>query len=72
MGKHPKFDKLDRYFEKGKDFQLTDAQYEKMTGIPLPKDGQYTMKKSSLAKHATKNGYYVAEVQDKTVYFKKK
>lgn len=37
MAKHPKLENLDSYFSKGEDFELTDSQYEKKTGSPLPK-----------------------------------
>ncbi|MBO4338573.1 MAG: hypothetical protein J5877_01470 [Clostridia bacterium] len=69
MGKHPKLNKLDSYFEKGNDFALTDAQYEKLTGIPLPKGTDYLIKRSALSRVCKEKGYSIT-VQEKKVFFK--
>lgn len=50
MSKKPDWKSLKNLFETGKDFELTDAQYEKKTGRPLPKDKNYIKNKSALAK----------------------
>ncbi|MBQ7255504.1 MAG: hypothetical protein IJS31_04575 [Oscillospiraceae bacterium] len=68
MGKHPKFDKVDALFEKGKDFQMTDAQYERMTGVMLPKRKKYIMEASALAKRAKEKGFVIDKVQEKAVF----
>lgn len=70
MSKKPNLKSLESFFEKGKDFELTDAQYEKKTGAPLPKGKSYTTKKSALAKEANCHGYFL-EVIEKKVLFKK-
>ena len=68
MGRHPNFDKLELLFEKNKSFSLTDLQYEKKAGIPLPKDKSYLVNRSALAKKCRKYGYTL-KVQEKTVFF---
>lgn len=50
MGKHPKLDALEKFFNSNKNFSLTDAQYEARTGIPLPKSIRYLINNSALAK----------------------
>lgn len=71
MGKPPNLKALEHLFKQGKDFELTDAQYEKKTGIPLPKDKRYIIKDSALAKEANRYGYFL-EVIEKRVLIKKK
>lgn len=68
MGKHPKLDTLEKFFNSNKNFSLTDAQYEARTGIPLPKSIRYLINNSALAKKSKKYGYKL-EVQEKIVYF---
>ncbi len=70
MGKHPKLENLDRDFIKGKDFSLTDVQYEKKVGIPLPKGIDYLLNRSALARKCREMGYTMT-VQEKTVIFRK-
>ncbi len=70
MGKKPDLIQLENLFESGKDFELTDAQYEKKTGAPLPKDKNYILKRSALAKKAKEYNYSL-EVIEKEVIFKK-
>ena len=77
MGKHPKFDPLNSFAEKGKDFTLTGSQYEEFTGAPLPKGKSYLINHSALACWAKKRGYDIAGVQEeavieRTIYFKKR
>ena len=67
----PKLDEIEKLLQQGKDFFLTDAQYEKLTGIPLPKDSYYLKNRSALAKIA-KNADYVIEVIEKRVILTKK
>ena len=70
MAKHPKLENLDKLFSKGEDFALTDAQYERKTGVMLPKDKNYLLNKSALAKKAKQAGYSM-EVTERRVDFKK-
>lgn len=70
MSKKPNLKSLESLFEKGKDFELTDVQYERKTGAALPKDKSYIIKKSALAKEANKHGYFL-EVIEKKVLLKR-
>lgn len=67
----PKLENLEYLFKQGKPFQLTDAQYEKKTGLRLPKDAHYLLNKSALAKKCAEQGFTM-ELQEKVVTFKKK
>ncbi|MBQ7090444.1 MAG: hypothetical protein IJN82_04930 [Clostridia bacterium] len=70
MSKKPDLTKLERWFSKGKPFNLTDAQYEAKTGAMLPKRKWYLLNRSALAKECEKHGFKM-RVQEKTVYFEK-
>lgn len=70
MGKHPNLSALEDLFGKGKDFKLTDAQYEKKVGTALPKDKYYLKNNSALSRMAESKGFKV-EVIEKTVKFTK-
>lgn len=77
MGKNPDLDKLNEFFEKGEDFQLTDKLYKEKTGVPLPKTKTYIKSGSALSRKAAEHGYSIIDVREepiivKTVYFKKK
>lgn len=65
MGKL-KVDKLLPLFEAKEDFSLTEKQYEKSTGKPLPKGYYYLKNKSALANLAKKYGYII-EIKEKTL-----
>lgn len=71
MGKHPDLSQLQNLFERGEEFSLTDAQYERKTGAPLPKAKNYILNNSALARKAAEYDYYL-EVIQKTVILKKK
>lgn len=77
MGKHPNLDGLGNLIEKGKDFHLTGAQYEELTGVPLPKTRSYLLYDSAIARWAKDHGYEITDIIEKpvierTIYFKKK
>lgn len=69
MGK-PKLNEIERRLTYGDEFSLTDAQYEKRTGVALPKRKSYLEKDSAIAKLAKKYGYSI-EVQERKIFFKK-
>lgn len=71
MSKNPNLKSLENLFEKGKDFELTDTQYEKKTGAALPKNKYYILHNSALARKASEYGYSL-EVIEKKVLIKKK
>ena len=66
MAKKPKLEALDGLFRSGKNFELTDAQYERKTGAMLPKGKSYLLNQSALARKAAKNGYSISVIE-KTV-----
>lgn len=70
MGKRPNLSSIETLFDKGKDFKLTDAQYEKKAGCALPKNKYYLKNKSALSRMAESKGFKV-EVIEKTVKFTK-
>ena len=70
MAKKPNLQGLESFFEKGKDFRLTDSEYEKLTGTMLPKNSSYLKNRSALARKAESEGYSI-EVIEKTVILKK-
>lgn len=70
MGKRPNLTTLDSLFEQGKAFSLSDAQYEQKTGVRLPKNTNYILKRSALAKKCEKHGFKMY-VQEKVVFFEK-
>lgn len=76
MGRQLDMSALDNLFSKGKDFKLTDEQYEKKIGKPLPKGAAYIKGQSPLARAAFEHGFTITEVVEKpiiarTVVFKK-
>ena len=71
MSKKPNLTSLVNLFESGEDFELTDNQYEKKTGAPLPKYKYYILNQSALAKEAQKYDYEL-ELIEKKVILKKK
>ena len=70
MGKRPKLEALDVLFDSGRNFELTDEQYEKRTGVMLPKRTYYLVNSSALARRAKEKGYNL-EVVEKSVIFTK-
>ena len=72
MGKKPVLSEIDKMLAKGKDFELTDAQYEKLTGKPLPKNKYYLSNSSAIAQHAKKNDYCIEVIEKKIILKKKK
>lgn len=62
----PKLEKIEEMLAKGKPITLTDAQYEKKTGIALPKEKYYLLNKSAIAKLCKKYGFKII-LQEKTI-----
>ena len=67
---NPKLETIEEKLKKGEVFSLTDSQYEKKTGIPLPKGKYYLLNRSALAKLCRKYGY-ILKLQEKKVSFVK-
>ena len=70
MSKKPKLENLENLFNSGLCFELTDTQYEKKTGVPLPKQPYYLVKKSALAKKAKENGYQLKLIEKRVIFTK--
>lgn len=64
------FEKLIPLFEANEEFSLTESQYEKSVGKPLPKDFYYLKNKSALSKKAKEYGYCI-EIKEKTICLRK-
>lgn len=64
MGKRPKLESLEHLFKAGASFTLTDIDYEKETGASLPKEKNYLIKKSALAKWAADRGFVIVDVHE--------
>ena len=67
MSKKPKLENLNNLFESGKDFSLTDAQYEKKTGAMLPKNKKYILNNSALARKAKEYGYSLELIEKEVI-----
>ena len=67
---------LDKYFDTGKDFSMTQEELEKVTVGSLSKNLSYVKNSSALAKRAKSKGYYIdiepLEIKPMTIHFKKK
>lgn len=67
MGK-PNLTEIERRLTYGDNFSLTDAQYQKRTGLALPKRKSYLENDSAVAKLAKSQGYSI-KVQEKKIFF---
>lgn len=70
MGKQPNFAKLYPLFEANSDFSLTEAQYEKLTGVPMPTKTYYLLNGSAVMRAAKEKGYQLF-LNEKTLSFRK-
>lgn len=66
----PNLTEIEERLKNGEVFSLTDAQYTKKTGIALPKEKNYLIKRSALAKLCKKYGYSLSLIE-KQVSFEK-
>lgn len=66
----PDLKKIEKILQKGKSFTLTDSQYERKSGAPLPKNKSYLLNRSAIARLGKQYGYSLT-VQEKTVTFVK-
>lgn len=71
MGRKPELKNLDHFFDKEREFSLTDAQYEKAVGIPLPKDKHYLINQSALAKKCAERGFAIEVIEKKVIIRKR-
>ena len=66
----PKLDKIEKQMKAGETFSLTNSQYKKSTGLDIPKDTSYLIKRSAVAKKARENGYRIV-VHERQISFEK-
>ena len=70
MGRRPNLSRIEKMLQAGENFSLTDAQYTKSSGIPLPKEMKYLIGSSALARMCQKYGFHI-RLQEKTVFIEK-
>lgn len=66
----PKLEKIIELLESGEQFSLTESQYKGKTGLNVPKNNTYTVKKSAVARKAKEYGYKLV-LQERTILFEK-
>jgi len=69
MGR-PNLSKIVDLLDKGENFELTNQQYKKKTGLDFPKNNSYAKNKSSVAKMAARYNYII-EIIPQKILFKK-
>ena len=67
MDMKPNLENLDYLFDNNTSFELTDSLYKKKTGLPLPQNSSYLLKKSALAKKCKEKGFSL-KLKEKTIY----
>ena len=72
MARQPKLENLNSLFNSGESFELTEEQYEKKTGAPMPKRSYYLVTNSALARKAKENGYQLELIEKRVILTKKK
>ena len=70
MGKNPNFTKLYPLFEANSDFSLTEKQYEKLMGAPMPTRTHYLLNGSAVMRAAKESGFQIS-LNEKMLLFKK-
>ncbi len=66
----PNLEKIIELLESGEQFSLTESQYQKNTGLNIPKNNTYLVKNSAVARKAKEYGYKLV-VQERTILFEK-
>lgn len=57
--KRGNLDVLNKYFDRGKEFELTQEEYEKETNGILSTDSYYLTHNSALARKSKSKGFYI-------------
>lgn len=55
----PKLEGIIRQLDAGETFSMTNSQYKKSTGLNIPKDTNYLIKRSAVAQKARERGYKI-------------
>ncbi len=66
----PKLDSIVKQMEAGEPFSLTNSQYKKSTGLDIPKDTSYLIRRSAVAKRAREMGYMIV-VHERQISFER-
>lgn len=66
----PKFEKIIKIMERGKDFVLSAQQYREKTGADFPKNKSYAENESAAAKVAAEYGFRIRFVPAQ-IYFER-
>ena len=64
----PKFDKLKKQFESGKEFSITEKEYLKKTGTTMPVGKYYIEKNSAIARKAEEYGMTVTLIEKHIIF----
>lgn len=67
---NPNLSAIDALLSAGKNFALTEKQYQKETLATMPKDFYYLKNRSAVAKLAKRHGFKIV-IQEKTILFEK-
>ena len=66
----PKLGQIIEMLEKGENFELTNQQYKKKTGLNIPVDKSYTEKRSAVARKAAEYGCSIEKEPEKMKFRK--
>lgn len=67
----PNLQKIEEMLKRKNYIRLTDKEYQKLTGLPLPKEKWYIINRSALAKLATDNAYEIQVIEKQMILRKK-
>lgn len=59
MARRPNLSPIESIMQKGDDFSMSGDEYERLTGVPLPKSDSYLQKDSAIAKRASDAGFQI-------------
>lgn len=66
----PNLERIIELLESGEQFSLTENQYQRETGLNIPKNNTYLVKNSAVARKAKEYGYKLI-LQERTILFEK-
>lgn len=67
MGRRLNLDALDELFEQGRDFRLSDKEYAKRVGYPLPQRKDYIKNRSPFAAKAREKGFVIVDIEERPI-----
>ncbi|MBQ6675108.1 MAG: hypothetical protein IJM75_03160 [Ruminococcus sp.] len=68
---NPNLKKIEELLKSGEEFNLTNSQYKKKTGLDIPKNPSYLINSSAIAKLADRYGRKIV-LQERQISFVKK